>query len=719
MDERRGSGTARPSDTIGDGVDVGDRSQQEAPEREPAGLLPEGLDDLPIDAPVSAFRLPRLNLIPILFILCVPLAIVVTLVEMTLSGAFATGSSLYNPGVLVTYGLPAVRAIHDLAAAITVGLLVLATIILPGQRRHPDEISYSQWKATRWAGYCGLAWFVAAVAGLLLDCVQVSGVPFGDPLFPSSLRTFLFTVELGESLALSVACILVAAIIALVARRHTAVGIACAFALFALLPLALSGHASGSIEHANAVNSLGIHLVGATVWMGGLAGVILLRGHLKKTFGTVVGRYSTLALWAFGAVAFSGTVNAALRLGSFAALLTPYGLLVVAKITILVILGVFGAAQRRRIIPTLKADPMNRGAFVRFASVEVVFMVIAFGVAVALSKSPTPVSPTPTGPQAAREALIGFPFPPPVTPMRMFTVWHIDWMWLGLAGTLAGCYLWALVKLLRRGDRWPVHRTICWLLGCLSLVWLTSGGPAVYGFIHFSSHMITHIGLMMIAPPLLTLAGPVLLALRVLPSRNDGSRGPREWLLWLVHSPYMAFLSKPVVAGLIFAGSLYAFYFSPAFPWALQNHTGHLFMTFHVLAAGYLFFWVFMGVDPGPRKTSYPVLLITLLGTVAFHGFFGVALMMSNSIIAPDWWHAIGLQNAAAILADQHTAGGIAWSAGELPMVLAAVGLLYGWMKSDERTATRLDRKADRDGDADLAAYNARLGRLADRDRGQ
>ncbi|HEU0256401.1 MAG TPA: cytochrome c oxidase assembly protein [Microbacteriaceae bacterium] len=680
------------------------------------GLLPDGFDDLPLDAPVAPFRLPHLNPVPVVAALCVPLAIAVTLVGMTFSGAFSTGTGLYNPGQLVTYGLPIVRAAHDLVAALTVGLLVLATIVLPGQRKHPGEVSFSQWKAVRWAAYSAAAWFVLAVAGLLLESVEISGVPFGDPLYPSSLRTFVTTVALGQSLAVSAACILAAGILALFARGQTTVGVACVLGLAALLPLALSGHAAGSIEHANAVNSLAIHLVGATVWMGGLAGLILLRRHLKTLFGLAVERYSTVALWAFGAVAFSGTVNAALRLGSVAALLTPYGLLVVAKICLLVILGLFGVLHRRLIIPRLRADPTSRALFVRFAAAEVVFLTIAFGVAVALSKSPTPASATPTGADAAREALLGFPLPPPVTALRMFTVWHIDWMWLGLACTLAGGYLWAVAKLRRRGDRWPLHRTLCWLLGCLSLVWLTSGGPDVYGFLHFSSHMIAHIGLMMIAPPLLTLAGPVLLALRALPSRHDGSRGPREWLLWLLHSPYLAFLSKPVVAGLIFAGSLYAFYFSPLFPWAMQDHTGHLFMTLHFLASGYLFFWVFMGVDPGPRTTNYPVLLLTLLGTVAFHGFFGVALMMSNGIIAPDWWHAVGLQNAAAILADQHTAGGIAWSAGELPMMLAAIGLLYAWMRSDERAAARLDRKADRDGDADLAAYNAQLERIAQHD---
>jgi putative copper resistance protein D len=90
--------------------------------------------------------------------------------------------------------------------------------------------------------------------------------------------------------------------------------------------------------------------------------------------------------------------------------------------------------------------------------------------------------------------------------------------------------------------------------------------------------------------------------------------------------------------------------------------------------------------------------------------------MESNGVLAIDWWHALGQTNNASLLADQHAGGGVAWGASEIPMVLVALGLLYRWMKSDERVATRLDRKADRDGDADLNEYNARLARMADHD---
>ena len=138
-------------------------------------------------------------------------------------------------------------------------------------------------------------------------------------------------------------------------------------------------------------------------------------------------------------------------------------------------------------------------------------------------------------------------------------------------------------------------------------------------------------------------------------------------------------------------------------------------MCIHFLLSGYLFFWVFIGIDPGPPRPAYPILFIVLLATLAFHAFFGVALMESQGILAIDWWHALGQTNNTALLADQHVGGGIAWGASEIPMVLVALGVAYQWTKSDERTAKRLDRQADRDGDADLNAYNGRLRELSER----
>lgn len=663
-------------------------------------------------------RLPPIDPVAAILAFCVPLAVAMALLAMVFSGAFLTGTALLNPGDVVTYGLPVARTVHDLAAAGTIGFLLAAAFVVPGQTKHPGRLGWAQYQARRWAAWFGGVWFAAALVVLFLTGISISGVQPTDDKFWTVFGTFLFGIELGQSLVVSVVAILIAAVLAALAQKLTTTVVAFAFAVFALLPLSLAGHAAGSFEHANAVNSLALHLIGVTVWCGGLLALLILRGTIRNGYATAVARYSTMAGWAFGAVAFSGVINASLRLASPADLLQPYGLLIVVKATILILLGIAGAIQRRRVIPRLRADPTDRRSFARFAVTEIVFMAVAIGVSVGLSRSAPPISQQPLTGDQLQEGLLGFPYPPAVDVVRMFTVFHLDWVWLAIACTLAGLYVWAFVRLRRRGDPWPVHRLLAWIAGCVSLAWLTSGGAAVYGMIHFSTHMIQHMGLMMLAPLFFVLGGPVLLALRVLPARHDGSRGVREWLLLFTHSRYLRFLANPVVAGVIFAGSLIVFYYTPAFQGALFSHQWHVAMCIHFLLSGYLFFWVFIGVDPGPRRPPYPILLLVLLATMAFHAFFGVALMESQSVLAIDWWHALGQTDDAALLADQHVGGGVAWGASEIPMVLVALGVAFQWTRSDERAARRQDRQAVRDGDAELRAYNERLQKLDRRDGG-
>ncbi|MFJ3033894.1 cytochrome c oxidase assembly protein [Curtobacterium pusillum] len=677
-----------------------------SPETQPGGAAPES-------APVTA----RTSTVATVLVIAIPLAIACSILGLTLTGAFTANQQLVSAGDLVEYGLPVARVVHDTMAALTIGLLVVGAFALPAQKKDHGAISSVQHRASRWAAATGAVWFLAAVVSIVFTGANTLGVPLTSPVFARNFMLFAFQVEIGQALVVSAAAILVATVVAAFATRVTTLAVATVAGLFALLPLALSGHAAGSLEHANAVNSLAVHLVAVCVWAGGLVAVLVLRTRTKGATGRVVSRYSTLAGWAFTAVAFSGIVNASLRLtGPLDLFTTTYGWLITVKAVILVLLGLAGVVQRRRLVPALLRSPLDRRSFTRFALAEVVFMAVAIGVSVAVSRSQPPIPQTPETGEDTRSGLIGFPYPPAQTVHTYLTQWHIDWVWLALAVVGAGWYLLAVRKLRKRGDKWPVGRTIAWLLGCALFIWTTSAGPAVYGMIHFSSHMLQHMLLMMFVPLPLVLGGPVLLALRTLPVRNDGSRGAREWLMLFTHSRYMQFLARPAVAGVIFAGSLVVFYFTPAYEYAMQSHEWHVAMIVHFVFSGYLFFWVFVGVDPGPARPQYPILIIALLATLAFHAFFGVAVMTSQSVFALDWFHALGQTNDAALLDDQHTGGGIAWGASELPMVFVALLVVRNWVKSDSRDAKRLDRKADRDGDADLKAYNERLAAMHDRD---
>jgi putative copper resistance protein D len=99
---------------------------------------------------------------------------------------------------------------------------------------------------------------------------------------------------------------------------------------------------------------------------------------------------------------------------------------------------------------------------------------------------------------------------------------------------------------------------------------------------------------------------------------------------------------------------------------------------------------------------------------MAFHAFFGLAIMSGTGLLLSDWYGAMGWGTDA--LADQQLGGGIAWSVGEIPTVALAITVAVQWARSDEKESRRRDRHADRTGDAELEAYNARLAAIAEQD---
>jgi putative copper resistance protein D len=74
----------------------------------------------------------------------------------------------------------------------------------------------------------------------------------------------------------------------------------------------------------------------------------------------------------------------------------------------------------------------------------------------------------------------------------------------------------------------------------------------------------------------------------------------------------------------------------------------------------------------------------------------------------------MGWGPAIPALQDQQTAGGIAWGIGELPTIALAITVAIMWSRQDAKESTRYDRKAERDGDAELNAYNEMLAKRAD-----
>jgi cytochrome c oxidase assembly factor CtaG/putative copper export protein len=644
------------------------------------------------------------------FVLAAVAVVAVVVPAGLLGGAMAAPvAGLPDAGAMVRWGLPIVRAIHDLAAASTVGLLVVAATIIPESRSTSRRVT-----AARYACASGVVWVVAGLVGLVFSFASISGTSLTDPTFGAQFQTFVLQLEILRVGAISSALALVVTIGAAVVRRRSGMVALAAISLLAILPLAFAGHAAGSVSHETAVNSLALHLVSALVWVGGLLALAVLRPLLGTALAVSVQRYSTLAGWCFVGVVASGAANAWIRVGSIGNLGSSYGALVILKVVALVALGVAGWQQRARVVDRIATDPLAGRLFGRLALIELVVMSAAFALGTALSRSVPPVPDTPVVSPDPAYALTGYPAPAgPLSGGDWFTVWRIDWLWFGVSVLAVALYLVGVRRMRARGDSWPVARTTCWVLGWAIFVWATCGAPGVYGRVLFSVHMLLHMTVSMAAPILMVLGAPVTLALRTLTSRPDKTLGPRELLLGLIHSRYLAVIGNPIVASVIFFGSLVGFYFSPLFELALRTHTGHVLMTLHFLLAGYLFVWVLVGIDPGPRRWPHSLRLVILFVTISFHAFFGVALTTGSAILAPTFYQGLHLPWTVDLLADQRNGGAVAWGIGELPTLILALLVTLAWVRSDAAETTRLDRQADRDDDAELKAYNAHLAAIS------
>jgi putative copper resistance protein D len=227
--------------------------------------------------------------------------------------------------------------------------------------------------------------------------------------------------------------------------------------------------------------------------------------------------------------------------------------------------------------------------------------------------------------------------------------------------------------------------------------------------------MALHMSLNMLGPLLLVLGGVMTLLLRATTAHPAGMpAGPHEWLNALLHSKVLRLTYNPLYVFVVFIGSYYALYFTPIFDYAMRYHWSHQLMNVHFLVIGYLFYGAVIGVDLPPRPLPYIGKLGLVLAAMPFHAFFGVAVMTSTDIIAKNFYGYLD-EPWMHLKADQYLGGGIAWSAGELPLIIVVIALVTQWARQDARVAKRTDRHLDAGTDTSFDAYNEMLARIAAR----
>ncbi|WP_433029795.1 cytochrome c oxidase assembly protein [Actinomycetospora sp. CA-053990] len=595
----------------------------------------------------------------------------VVAVALTRGGAPYAALGVTAPPTVVQVATPLARLVVLLAGGACLGGLLGAVIARPttGGGRALGAHGY---RAVRRAGAAAGVWAAGALAAAALTVLGGTG---GDAHVLAAPDAFLTAAgALEEPTGFLVAAVL-AAVVWVLCRVtlswRTAVGALPLAALAVVAPVVTGQVASAGAGHDVATDAAALAAVAGAVWFGLLALEVLAPGP---------DRARPVVLVAAG-VAVAGTVVVEVVLVRGGWLTGVHGPLALVLLVLLVV----ALVARRRALVLLTA---------------------AAGVAALLAAEPAPALAAPT---TIQDTLLGYSLDAP-TVLGLLGPGRLNLLWAVVALVLAGTYLAGAWRLRRRGDAWPPERSAAWLAGCALLLWATSSGLGSHAMATFSAHMGVHMLLSMLVPVLLVLGGPVTLALRALPATPDG---PRVWLLSLLDAPLARVLTHPLVSLALFVGSFYALYFSPLYALALPYHWAHQLMFAHFLLTGVLFFWPIIGVDRAPRPVPHLGRLALLLAAMPFHAFFGVALMGAGTVIGEQFFRQLALPWVPDLLADQHLGGGIAWASGEVPLLVVVLALLVQWSRADQRDATRRDRHADRDGDAELAAWNAMLADLA------
>ena len=622
---------------------------------------------------------------------------------------------LPDAGPGTTWALPMVRTIADLALILTVGLLLAGAVLVPAR---DGVLTGARLRWTRAARWPALVVVVAVLAEIVLSLSNILAQPVPGVLDPALLWSFVRQIDVGRSLLAQAGLALVVSLCAYAVRTTTGAALTCLLALMTVVPPLLTSHSGTSSDHTIATSALMVHVLGVCLWSGGLAALVLLGTSDRRPLAIAVSRFSPLALWAAVAVAVSGFGSAWLRIASLSELVTTsYGRLVLLKIALLSVVSALGWWHRRTTVPRLREEP-TRLLFLRVAAVEVLVMAATVGVAVALSRTPPPVSG-----EASLESLsparllLGFDLPP--APDVVGLLWgqaRLDGFWITVCVLLVALYAMGQRRAVRLGIDWPLGRAVGWYVGIALLAATTIGGVATYGHVMFSAHMAQHMLLSMVVPIFLVLGAPITLALQTL-RREPGRVGPREWLERAVSSRTVEVLTNPIVAAVLFLLGFYGVYFTSVFETLMASHWGHLAMNVAFLLVGANFYWCLIGIDPGPRRPPYLVRIAVLIVVMPLHSFFAIAMMSTTVVLAEPFYLALKRPYATDLLADQHLGAGIGWASGDIPMAIVIAVMVVQWMRSDEREARRSDAAQERaastgEGTDELAEYNAYLASL-------
>ncbi|HZZ64545.1 MAG TPA: cytochrome c oxidase assembly protein [Candidatus Baltobacteraceae bacterium] len=248
-----------------------------------------------------------------------------------------------------------------------------------------------------------------------------------------------------------------------------------------------------------------------------------------------------------------------------------------------------------------------------------------------------------------------------------------------LAVLAIGTYLYAVrLYRLRFPDRsFSPWRVAAFCAGTLIIAAALSPPLDVLADRRFSMHMVQHIALTLVGPPLLLLGAPLLLLVAVPPARLA------RRVTSFAHSGFGQALFAPLTGWIVFVAVLWAAHFSPLYQTALESPPVHVLEHVLFLTAAFLFWGAIVQIGFVPRAVPFPARMLYVFLTIPQGAFLGLAIYASRGVMYPHYAQTL---SPGFALADQQNAGAVMWIAGGLFMFIAFMCTGAAWAASERMT---------------------------------
>ncbi|GAB2563750.1 cytochrome c oxidase assembly protein [Leucobacter ruminantium] len=636
-----------------------------------------------------------------------------TVIAVPVITAMMLGDEAYSvrelrfPGFDVAVTTTVLQPVAEISGMLTVGSIMHLLFLDPARKGHdPDVMAGSTPKLFKIASG---VWAASAGALVFLTAFDSNGTPLSRAAEPGAFSTLWGAVDAPRAWTVTFVAALLIFFASMFASRWTGLLIPLWLSAFAILAPVVTGHVLVGPSHDFGGDAAVYQSLTTTAVFGSVL-VAAIRTAADELLPVVtLRRLAILVAVGMPVILATDAVITLFKLAGTGIGDTLTGRFIIARLmlwaaitavwAIAVLLWRRGLLQAQMIAGLLATAALGISAWA--------------AVTVAMTRVPPPQYFVPT---SIEQVFMGFEVPDAPTIFVLFTHWRPNLLLLGAVITAITVYLLAVRLLRRRGDSWPVGRTISWTLGWLTVIVVTSSGFGKYSAPDFGVHMVVHMSLNMLAPILMVLGGIVTLLLRA--TSGDSPWAPAHaWITRVLHWRFLRFVYHPLLVFVLFVGSYYALYFTGIFETLMRYHWGHQLMNVHFLIVGYLYYSLVIGVDRPPRPLPHIGKLGFVLAAMPFHAFFGVILMSGSRegpLVAENFYQYLGLP-WADLSAAQAMGGGVAWAGGEIPLMLVVIVLGVQWSRQDSREAKRRDRHFDAGRDSEFDDYNAMLEKLANR----